>query len=127
MERPGLALGQTLFTLLLIGGAIWLIAHVAQSRQSKQASQARWNHALQVCSTNPEFKLGHVTNVVAAYPQRGTKAWITWYGANAVQDTWFEQSFPPLGSWVVVSGSPGYGPYDNPQTFYVNRVHDVII
>ena len=68
-----------------------------------------------------------MTNVVAAYPQRGTKAWITWHGSNAVQDTWFEQSFPPLGSWVVVSGSPGYGPHnDNPQTFYVNRVHDVI-
>jgi hypothetical protein len=29
---------------------------------------------------------------------------------------------------VVVSGSPGYGPHnDNPQTFYVNRIHDVIV
>ena len=122
MERPGLALGQTMFTLLLIGGVIWLIIYVTRSVQSKQATKARWQHALQVCNTNPEFKLAHVTNVITTYPQRGTKAWITWYGGNTLQDTWFEQSYPPQGSWVVVSGSS-----QNPQTFYVNRVHDVIL
>jgi hypothetical protein len=128
-DRPGLVAGEVLFWVLLVGGLIWLIVYLAQSRsRGIRAQSARWQHAVQVCTMNPQFKLGHVTTVMQAYPNRGTMAWITWYGTTQPQQVWFEQAFPPQGSWVVVSGSTGYGPHNqNPQTFYVHRVHDIIV
>jgi hypothetical protein len=119
-----LVLGQLTFYVLLIGGIVWLIVHLV--RRSKGggsgSSHARWQHAVNVCSADPRYRLGQVTSVNQVYPQRGTAAWVTWYGTGQPQNTWFENVYPPVGGWVVVTG--GTGP--DRTTFVVDRVHDVI-
>lgn len=125
VDRPGLVLGQLTFYLLLIGGIVWLIVHLV--RRSKAgggngSSQARWQHAVNVCAADPRYRLGQVAAVNQVYPQRGTTAWVTWYGTGQPQNTWFENVYPPVGGWVVVTG--GIGP--DRTTFVVDQVHDVI-
>lgn len=127
-DRPGVLAGEIFFWLLLIGGLIWLTVYLARSHGGGSPSGARWQHAVHVCGVNPQFKLAHVTAITQVYPNRGTAGWITWYGTTQPQEAWFEQAFPPLRSWVVVSGSAGYDPqHQNPHIFYVDRVHDVIV
>jgi hypothetical protein len=53
-----MVLGQPFFYVVLIGGIVWLIVHL--TRRSKAANgahggpgQARWQHAVQVCSADP--------------------------------------------------------------------------
>lgn len=126
MERPGLVIGQLAFYALLIGGIIWLIIHL--SRRSGRggggdARQARWQHAMQVCSTDPRYRLGQVVSISQVHPQRGTTAWVTWHGAGQPQSTWFENAYPPVGGWVVVSGASGH----DPNTFHASQLHDVIV
>ena len=66
--------------------------------------------------------LAHVIMIYGAYPRRGTKAMICWYGGNgAAQDTWFELAWPRVGDWLVIAGGEGYGPHNhNPETFYAH-------
>jgi hypothetical protein len=63
-----------------------------------------------------------VTSINQVHPQRGTAAWVTWYGSGQPQNTWFENAYPPVGGWVVVSGEIS----QDPNTFLVRQVHDVI-
>jgi hypothetical protein len=64
--------------------------------------------------------LAHVTQVYGAYPRRGTKAVLRWYGSSgAPDDAWFELAWPREGDWLMVSGGYGYGEHNrNPDTFY---------
>jgi hypothetical protein len=72
---------------------------------------------------DPRYRLGQVTAISQVHPQRGTSAWVTWYGTGHPQSTWFEHAYPPVGGWVVVSGGGGR----DPGTFHVSQVHDVIV
>ena len=123
MERPGLVIGQLLFYALVVAGIVWLLVHLARrSRGGGDATQARWQHAVQVCRADPRYRLGQVTAVSQVYPERGAAAWVTWYGTGQPQSTWFENAYPPVGGWVVVSGAGG----QDPNTFHVSQVHDLI-
>jgi hypothetical protein len=66
--------------------------------------------------------LAHVTRVYGAYPRRGTKAILTWYGGGQ-QDAWFELAWPRAGEWLLVAGKSGYGEHNqNPNTFYGSTI-----
>jgi hypothetical protein len=122
-----LVVGQLLFYALLFAGIIWLLVQLSRrsggGAHPAQASQARWQHAVQVCSVDPRYRLGQVAAISQVHPQRGTSAWVTWYGTGHPQSTWFEHAYPPVGGWVVVSGGGGR----DPGTFHVSQVHDVIV
>ncbi|MUM15613.1 hypothetical protein FZI91_09225 [Mycobacterium sp. CBMA271] len=121
-----------LLLLALIGGAIWLVVHLSnQGSRNAQARRAiahhQWAHAVQVCAYDPRFQLAYIAAIIESYPNKGTKAWVTWYGSNVQQDAWIPLAWPMPGNWLVVSGSTGYGPHhDNPNTFFVEQVHDII-
>jgi hypothetical protein len=122
-----LLIGQLMFYALLIGGIVWLIVYVVRrsggGAQPSQAMQARWQHAVQICSADPRYRLGQVTSISQVHPQRGTMGWVTWYGTGQPQSTWFEHAYPPVGGWVVVSGANAH----DPNMFHVSRVHDIIV
>jgi hypothetical protein len=87
-----------LVLFLIVGGGIWLAIAVGQSAGKRQQARrqvalARWQHAVNTCSTYRQFRLAHVTRVTQRYPRRGTKAWITWHASNEQQDAWVEKSF----------------------------------
>lgn len=53
--------------------------------------------------------------------RRGSKAYITWWGAKGRQDTWFWRWHATQGSYVLIIGRTGWGPHNaNPQTLYVH-------
>jgi hypothetical protein len=132
MRDAGQAVGQLLFFVLLIGGVIWLVIHL--SRRNKTGSRPgqpspdftnRWQHAAAVCAADPRYRLGRLDTVAYSDPARGTRAWVTWNGAQGPQDVWLQNAFPQIGSWIVVTGAPGSGQPGEPA-FHVDRVHDVI-
>lgn len=124
----------------LIVAVTWLAVRMSPPRRRKrrQASEQRalellrrqeaadralagqWRDALAYCQSQPRLGLAHITHIYGAYPHRGTKAVLRWYGSEGKpQDTWFELAWPRLGDWLVVTGSAGYGRHnDNPDTFY---------
>ncbi|MBB2991021.1 hypothetical protein FHR72_002494 [Mycolicibacterium iranicum] len=121
----GEVIGQLIGGALVIGLVVWFILALAR-RPSKGSAQGRWAQAVQICSADPRFRLGQVTSA-QEYPQRGTAGWVTWYGTGQQQSVWFEQVYPRPGGWVVVTGGPRpAAPGTDPNTFYVDRVHDVI-
>jgi hypothetical protein len=130
MRDAGQAVGQLLFFVLLIGGVIWFVVHLSRRKQTGPGQPSaqfvsRWQHAAAVCAADPRYRLGRMDSVAYSDPARGTRAWVTWNGAHAAQDVWLQSAFPPIGSWVVVTGTPGSGQNGEPALI-VDRVHDVI-
>ena len=122
----GEVLGRFIGLALVVGLIVWFVVLLVRRPKPTGDAQVRWATAIQVCSTDPRYRLGQITSV-HPYPQRGTSAWVTWYGAGQQQSAWFEQAYPPAGAWVVVSGATGSGPPQaDPNTFYVERIHDLI-
>lgn len=130
MRDAGQVVGQLLFFVVLIGGVIWFVVHLSRRKQGGPGQpsahfMSRWQHAAAVCAADPRYRLGRLDSVAYSDPARGTRAWVTWNGAHAAQDVWLQNAFPPIGSWVVVTGAPGSGQNGEPA-FLVDRVHDVI-
>lgn len=122
----GELLGRFIGIGLVVALVVWFILLLMRRPTRTGDAQARWATAIQVCSTDPRYRLGQIGSV-QFHPQRGTSAWVTWYGTGQQQSAWFEQAYPPVGAWVVVTGATGTGvPQADPNTFYVERIHDLI-
>ena len=125
-----------LLVILLVCVAVGLMVHHSPQQGRKRERQAfellrrqeaferelaqQWMEAVAYCQSHAHAGLAHVIHVYGAYPQRGTKAVLRWWGGDgAPQDAWFELAWPRTGDWLVVTGGAGYGRHnDNPDTFY---------
>lgn len=129
----------TVTLILIVVGALiaWRQRPAAVAKRRRRAALRAWErdralasywlHLQETCRASAHLHIAHVSQVYGSYPRRGTKAYITWLGiGHWVQDTWFESAWPAQGSWVVVSGSTGYGPHNhNPRVFYVEQIHAI--
>jgi hypothetical protein len=140
--------GGVVVVILLICVAVGLVAHHSPPQRRKREQRAlelarqreAIDHALarqwiDAVAYHQQYAggdargytwtgLAHVGLVYRAYPHRGTKAVLHWYGGDgAPQDTWFELAWPRTGDWLLVSGGFGYGEHNrNPNTFYADII-----
>lgn len=115
----------------LVCGAIvvLLVRGLARDAPRREADLAqRWAAALARSSDGSGARLVYVQSRYQNV-RRGSKAVVYWQPSGLRQDAWFEGWAVPVGVYLVVQGSIGWGPQNrNPKVLYVNRrgVLDVI-
>lgn len=96
-----------------------MVRQVVRRRRDERLAQ-QWEWALQQAS-HADCQLARVVRVYQ-YARNGSKAIITRPDRGAQQDTWFADWHAPVGVYVLIRGSTGYGPHNsNPNVFYVSQ------
>jgi hypothetical protein len=108
---------------LLIAAAVVIAAIVAirlRSRRKRDAHlAAQWSSLQQQRAAGT----GHLLQVTQVYQRarRGSKAVITWCDTGLRQDAWFWDWHVPLGAYLLVNATSGYGPHSHdPNVLYVH-------
>ncbi|MFF6801966.1 hypothetical protein [Streptomyces sp. NPDC012616] len=104
--------------LALVLGVAVIVALKVRSRRKRTAVLAAQWQAFQPGKQAEEIFL-QITRVYQR-GRRGSKAVVTWCDSGRQQDAWFWNWHVPVGAYLLVSASSGYGPHShNPNVLYV--------
>ncbi len=108
--------GALLVLILVV--AVIIVLKVRSHRKRTAALVAQWQAFQQHRSAGQ----GHLLQITQVYQRgrRGSKAVVTWCDTGRRQDAWFWNWHVPLGAYLLVNASSGYGPHShNPDVLYV--------
>ncbi|MFF3693223.1 hypothetical protein [Streptomyces sp. NPDC002221] len=106
------------FLVVVLVVAVTIALTVRSRRKRTAALAAQWQAFQQHRSSGQ----GQPLQVTRVYQRgrRGSKAVVTWCDTGWQQDAWFWNWHVPVGAYLLVNASSGYGPHSrNPNVLYV--------